>query len=205
MTITQQPPENGTPEQDTSPTSASSAEPRETVRRETPRESTSGRGLSFWKPTRDPMPDPKPVPRWMVASGERALFGLPVVLLAVPFSPRLPEFGLPDPLPAALDLAAILAVVFGAGAAIHVFVSSGRGAALRRFGARAKDWFAAGSGRLVRTLLALLGLWAFTFQLPRLFCGPVLVAIGSFVFCLPAAFAIFTAALTVAAGKEKVP
>ena len=177
------------------------------AREETPGPDESGKGFSFWKPAHTPLPEPKPVPRWMVVAGECALFGLPVLLIAAPFSPRLPDLGLADPWAAALDLAVALAVVFGVGAAIRAFVLSpvsGRcGAALRRFGARARGWYAAGPNRSVWTYLALVGLWAFTFQLPRLSDLRAVVFAGTFVFCLAASFALFTAGLMVIAGKER--
>ncbi len=181
--------------------------PREAPPEETPEPSAPGKGFSFWKPVQPSFAEPKPVPRWMVFAGECALFGLPVLLIAASFSPGLPDLGLADHWAAALDLAAALAVVFGAGAGTRAFVLSpvsGRcGAALRRFGARARGWYAAGSNRSVWTYLALVGLWAFAFQLPRLSDLRALVFAGTFVFCFAASFALFTAGLMVIAGKER--
>jgi hypothetical protein len=180
---------------------------REIPPEETPGPDASGKGFSFWKPVQPSFPEPKPVPRWMVVAGVCVLFGLPVLLIAASFSPRLPDLGLADHWAAALDLAAALALVFCAGAAIRAFVlspvSGGCGAALRRFGARARRWYAAGPNRSVWTYLVLVGLWAFAFQLPRLSDLRALVFAGTFVFCLAASFALFTAGLMVIAGKER--
>ncbi len=154
---------------------------------------------------RKPFPEPKPVPQWMINLGECALFGMPVLLLILPFGPRLPEFGLAAPLPAIIDLTALLVVVFGAGAGCRAFVLSPRGADLRRFGARAKRWYAAGPNRSLLTYLALLGLWGTVCQLPRLTGWSALIFAGTLVFCLAAAFVLFTAGLIVAAGEERSP
>ncbi len=162
-------------------------------------------GVFTRRPAGKTFPEPKPVPRWMIFLSECALFGIPVLLLILPFVPGVPDFGLADPLPAIIELAAVLVGVCGAGAACRAFVLGRHGADLRRFGARARKWYAAGANRSLWTYLALLGLWGVAFQLPRISGWGALVFAGTIVFCLGAAFALFTAGLIVAAGGERTP
>ena len=148
--------------------------------------------------------EPQPVPGWIVALGECVLFGVPVLLVILPFGPRLPDFGLAPPYPEVIDLAALLAVVLGAGAAVRALALSGPGEGLRRFGRRARAWRLAGSSRGTKTYFALLGLWMVAFQLPRLAGVPELDLAGSLVFCLALALVLFTCGL-MSVTREKRP